>query len=212
MSINTIIFDWDGTLGMTLHLWLAGYQHGLQQQGHAMEESTIVRDLFYDHDRAPDKVPDVDFAKLVRDAKAHLHDNLPNLILYTHAKQTLENLAEAGITLTLVTSSPRNLLERGLAQHGLAACFTSIIAGDDVDYHKPHPEPFHKTLKAIEATPEKTLIIGDSHVDILAGKAAGTRTCLFTPQENALFYDFDILRATDPDINIDSLDQLLGQF
>lgn len=68
MALNTIIFDWDGTLGMTLHLWLAGYQHGLQQQGHTLDEATIARDLFYHHDSAADKVPEVDFPQCQGDA------------------------------------------------------------------------------------------------------------------------------------------------
>lgn len=212
MKLNTIIFDWDGTLGMTLHLWLAGYQHGLKGQGHEVDESIIVRDLFYHHDRAPAKMPQVDFTRLVSDAKAHMHDSLSDLKLYQHAKETLEQLQQAGVTLTLVTSSPRYLLEKGLAQHQMGDFFTSIIAGDDVECHKPHPEPFHKTLKAINAAPENTLIIGDSHVDIHAGQAAGTKTCLFTPPENQLFHNFDELRATRPDITIDSLDQLLKHF
>jgi len=44
--IDHIIFDWDGTLAKTLHLWLAGYRIGLESQQHTFPDSIIARDFF----------------------------------------------------------------------------------------------------------------------------------------------------------------------
>jgi len=210
MKIENIIFDWDGTLGMTLHLWLAGYRQALQDQGHTSLDSIIARDFFYEHDKGQLKYPNVDFVKLVDDTRAHVFSHLDDLKLYTNAKETVSTLHEQGLKLALVSSSSRQLVEKGLALYGLDQYFISIISGDDITKHKPDPEAFNQTFQNIDAKPEETLIIGDAKTDILAGKNANTITCLFTPEDNKMFYDFEMLRATEPDHIITSPEELLN--
>src|SRR5690606_34163130 len=83
----------------------------------------------------------------------------------------------------LVTSSPREIVEYVLPRLHLDESFDFIICGDDVENYKPHPEPVHRTLDALRRRPREAIMIGDSRVDILAGKAAGTATALFLPAE-----------------------------
>ncbi|MEN9921872.1 MAG: hypothetical protein RL097_148, partial [Candidatus Parcubacteria bacterium] len=105
MKIKNVIFDWDGTLGMTLHLWLAGYRQSLENQGHTILDSIIARDFFYEHDKGQLMYPDVDFVKLVDDTRAHVFSHLDDLKLYEGAKDTVLTLHEQGIKLALVSSS-----------------------------------------------------------------------------------------------------------
>ncbi len=65
VKIKNIIFDWDGTLSMTLHLWVAGYREALQNQGHTILDSIIARDFFYEHDKGQLNYPDINFETLV---------------------------------------------------------------------------------------------------------------------------------------------------
>ena len=46
MKYTSVIFDWDGTLGMTLHLWLAAYRNTLQNLGFNYSDEVIVEDFF----------------------------------------------------------------------------------------------------------------------------------------------------------------------
>lgn len=209
MAIKNIIFDWDGTLGMTLHLWLAGYQYGMGNQGHEFSDIVLARDFFYEHEKGAKKYPHVDFKRLVGDAHNHLKQNLPNLKLYEGAGKTLNQLKSKGITLALVTSSPRIIAQRGMAVHGLEKHFFSVIGGDDGFGHKPHPAPFNETLQRLNARSEETMIIGDARTDIIAGHAAQTKTCLFTPPDNKLFHNFDELASVGADFLIDSLADLV---
>lgn len=55
-----------------------------------------------------------------------------------------------------------------------ANAFEVVIATSEVGLHKPHPEPVLAALRALGARPERTLFIGDSPVDELAARAAGT--------------------------------------
>jgi pyrophosphatase PpaX len=139
-----IIFDWDGTLAKTLHLWLAGYREGLEQQQHTFPDTVIARDFFYEHDKGALKYSHIDFDELVSHTHSYVKQHINQLELYEGAKKLLESLDNQN--LALVSSSPRQLLEEGLRAHGLAKHFKSIIAGDDVTKHKPNPEAFNQTI------------------------------------------------------------------
>lgn len=207
--MKNVIFDWDGTLGMTLHLWLDGYHAALAEQGHNLDDTIVARNFFYGHEQAQIDHPEIDFLKLRIDARAHTHDNLENLTLYDNAKETVTRLRDNGHNVSLVSSSPRRLLDKGLKGHKFEGLFTSIVAGDEVTNRKPDPEPFHKTLYNISGHATETIIVGDAEVDILAGKAAGLKTCLFTPEINGLFHDFEDLHTHNPDHHIEHMSDLL---
>lgn len=87
--------------------------------------------------------------------------------------------------------------------------FISIIAGNDGYGHKPNTLPFEETLKRMGSAANETLVIGDSHVDIEAGKAAGCYTCLFAPALNAQFHDVKQLKSMNADIEISEISALL---
>lgn len=46
MSVQNIIFDWDGTLARTLELWLVGYQTSLNRRDLKFEPKEIVAEFF----------------------------------------------------------------------------------------------------------------------------------------------------------------------
>lgn len=209
MKYRTIIFDWDGTLGMTLHLWLAGFREALHTQGVELGDREIAADFFSNHKLSYQKYPHIDFDQLLDEVRAYVNSHLDSLVLYEGVQETLEQLSASGVTMALVSSSSRQLLKKGLELHGLDGYFESIISGDDVTRHKPHPEPFLQTLSVLDALPEEVIIIGDAKTDVIAGKAAGLATCLFLPPENELFYDFEDFMQSQPDAAITQMTDLL---
>ena len=168
-----------------------------------------MAEFFQEHHKVADRHPSLDFPTIVDEARAHVHKAASKVALYAGALETLSDLKTKGIKLSLVSSSPRGVLEIGLRAHDLAGFFTSVIAGDDGFGHKPDPLPFTETLKRLGTIARTTLIIGDSHVDILAGQAAECRTCLFAPPENGLFHDHVKLRSMNADHDIGHLQALL---
>lgn len=60
-------------------------------------------------------------------------------------------------------------------------------------------------LDRLGATASDTIIIGDSDVNIQAGRKLGCKTCLFAPNENALFHSFDHIRREKPNFEVNSL-------
>jgi pyrophosphatase PpaX len=210
MTIKSIIFDWDGTLAKTLDLWLAGFQQSFAARSLSFAPREIVTEFFQNHHLVPQRHPDMDFPNIAAEARAHVFDAASSVALYDRVHDTLSALKELDVRKSLVTSSPRHLLTKGIAAHGVADFFVSTITGDDGFGHKPDPLPFRETLDRMGARADQTLIIGDSHVDILAGQKAGCKTCWFAPAQNDLFHDFDMIRGIGADYEVGCISDLVG--
>ncbi len=208
MTIKTVIFDWDGTMAKTLHLWLEGWQQELRRFDMDMPDHKVVRDFFYEHHKTQIKYPHIDMEQSAITVRKHVENGLHNLALYSHADNVVSDVTNRDIQAALVTSSSRDLVNKGLNKHGLTTHFQSILAGDDGFGHKPSPKPFVETLKRLKANPETTLVVGDSAADIMAARAANCQSCLFMPDENAIFQDRDYLTSLAPDFAIQSLSEL----
>jgi phosphoglycolate phosphatase len=77
----------------------------------------------------------------------------------------------------VVSNKPENLSRRILEGLGLARRFCIILGGDSTQNRKPDPESLLKAMNLCKALPVETVMVGDSAVDIEAGKAAGVFTC-----------------------------------
>jgi len=208
VKFDSIIFDWDGTLCQTLGLWVEGYRQGLERLGVPLGEGDIVQDFLHDHAKLESLYPTLCYGDLLDFAQTFVFETVGGSLLYDGATENLERLAAEGIKIALVSTSPRHVVLAGVRAHGLEGYFASILGGDDVENIKPHPEPFETTMREIGARAHRTIIIGDNRGDIEAGKAAGAKTCLFAPVENKTYHDFNALRRSCPDFEIDHLEKL----
>jgi pyrophosphatase PpaX len=212
--LRAALFDFDGTLAPSLPLWLEAYHIALAKFGIAISDEEVLRRCFF---RDWAEVAE-DFAvctsEELRIAVAHgLQEAFANAALFPQARAVIEHCREHGLQTALVTSSPRELIATVASRLDVAHLFDFVICGDEVANYKPHPEPVLTTLRALACEPMYAIMIGDSHADILAGKAAGTRTALFLPDDHHRFHDTERLRATEPDFifaNHDELPALLG--
>jgi HAD superfamily hydrolase (TIGR01509 family) len=70
--------------------------------------------------------------------------------------------------------------ERGtmsfLEQFGLVKYFDAIVTGFSTERTKPYPDPVLLAAQKMDAPPGQCLMIGDTTVDIRAGRAAGAQT------------------------------------
>lgn len=61
-----------------------------------------------------------------------------------------------------------------LDAHGLDDHVRTVVGRDTVSTEKPHPEPLLTTVRALDASPERTLFVGDSARDEETARRAGT--------------------------------------
>jgi phosphoglycolate phosphatase len=91
------------------------------------------------------------------------------------ALETLGTRADgAPYTMAVLTNKPISPSLEICTALGLAPYFSVISGGNSFATKKPDPEGLRAIMRGANAKPEETLMIGDSEVDILTARAAGT--------------------------------------
>ncbi|HKE85092.1 MAG TPA: HAD-IA family hydrolase [Vicinamibacterales bacterium] len=80
--------------------------------------------------------------------------------------------------VTLLTNKPTRASERILDGLGVRDLFDEVVGGDSPYPRKPDPSALVAMMRAADATPERTLFIGDSAIDLETARRAGVGCCL----------------------------------
>jgi phosphoglycolate phosphatase-like HAD superfamily hydrolase len=91
-----------------------------------------------------------------------------------------------------------------LSQTGLQGYFQQIVTGQTCRYTKPYPHPILFAAQSMGVAPEAVLMVGDTSVDIRAGKAAGAQTigvlCGFGQEAELRREGADLILPSTPDL------------
>jgi HAD superfamily hydrolase (TIGR01509 family) len=91
------------------------------------------------------------------------------------ARELLRDLRDAGIPTGLVTMSLRRMALNVVDLIEFDA-FDIVVAGDDVDNPKPHPEPYLQAAALLDVDIAEVIVIEDSPTGVRAGLASGALT------------------------------------
>ena len=126
---------------------------------------------------SPDSPDDALVDRLIKTYRRHNLANHDAMVsAFPGVRPTLAELSARGYTLAVVTSKGRLTADRSMRHCGLAEFMRTSVAMEDVARHKPDPAPLRVALRRLDRQPAETLYLGDSHVDVLAAQAAGTRS------------------------------------
>jgi len=93
---------------------------------------------------------------------------------------------------------------RFLKQFNLVGYFDAIVTGQSAEHTKPYPDPILLAAQKMGVQPEECLMIGDTTVDIRAGKSAGTQTvgvlCGFGEEPELRKKGADVILKTTPEL------------
>ena len=178
---ETVIFDLDGTLVDTVTDVTRGVNHALERMGfpsRSVEQvkkavgpgkEEFIRNIFPDEED-----PDMDtFLSLFRDF--YWEHCLDETVLYSGMKDVLTQLRE--LNLAVASNKPNRYTFKILEGLGVREWFTVILGPEDVLHAKPHPEMILKVLSTMNTSPVKTLMVGDTDKDMMAGRGAGVSLC-----------------------------------
>jgi len=113
-------------------------------------------------------------------------------------------LRERSIFMGVCTSNSVVAVEKILDSCGLASYFSSVV-GRNLDLKmKPKPDQIEVCLHEMGVESRRAVMVGDSHNDVLAGKAAGT----FTIAIPVHFTRSEALNAAKPNAVIKNLHEL----
>jgi HAD superfamily hydrolase (TIGR01549 family) len=85
-------------------------------------------------------------------------------------------ILSARYKLGIVSARSESGVMQFLKRFSLKRYFSVIVTAQTCYYTKPFPHPLIFAAEQVHVPPEKCLMVGDTIVDILAGKAAGMKT------------------------------------
>jgi HAD superfamily hydrolase (TIGR01509 family) len=126
-------------------------------------------------------------------------------MLYPGVVQLLEYLKDNRVKSALCTLKIREATIRILEEFKIIDHFQMIITADDITLPKPNPEGIHKILNHLNVDKCKSVLIGDTVSDIMAGKNGQIETI-------GVAYGYESLEAiknAKPGFIIGDLNELL---
>lgn len=170
----------DGTLIDSEHYWLSSErdlalehgvnwtpEDGLDLVGMSLYDSSEVIKAKLGSDLTPQEIID----RLTEMVTSKLVGTLP---WRPGAVELLRELKQSGVKTALVTMSLHSMAQRVADALDFEA-FDVIVAGDDVNFGKPHPEPYLKAAELLGVDPMQCVAFEDSKTGLTSAELAGTR-------------------------------------
>jgi phosphoglycolate phosphatase len=202
MSINAFLFDLDGTLvdsipDLTKSVNLLRDELGLPPVTTAQVRSYVGDGVGLLLQRAlPEGLFNQERRKRFVDIYTdHLTDET---LVYPGITAFLE--MHRNRPMAVVTNKPQALAEIIVERLGLARFFVDVIGAELALQRKPHPDMVNHALKRLASRPERTVLLGDHHVDLRAAHAAGVKSCFCAwglGHDDGLRADFQAETAAD---------------
>ena len=177
--IDTILFDFDGTIMDTNDLIIDSWHYTFKKFGKEvppLSEITsnfgepimdIIKKLF------PDKDPD----HVVKVYREYHNDNFRSGTgLFPGVMDMLHEFSVRKYLMAIVTNRIRHSTEMGLNNCGIMSLFGSVVCDGEAARSKPFPEPVFLALDQLSSSADRAILIGDSQNDIICGRNAGILT------------------------------------
>ncbi|HQV94856.1 MAG TPA: HAD family hydrolase [Anaerolineales bacterium] len=106
--------------------------------------------------------------------------------------------------MSVVSARDEKGTMRFLEQFDLVKYFDAIVTGLSAEHTKPYPDPILFAAKRMGVKPDACLMIGDTTVDMRAGKSAGAQAvgvlCGFGEKDELLRFGADLILETTSDL------------
>jgi len=106
--------------------------------------------------------------------------------------------------MSVVSARDEKGTMRFLEQFDLVKYFDVIVTGLSAKHTKPYPDPILLAAQKMRVQPEECLMIGDTTVDMRAGKSAGAQTvgvlCGFGEEDELLRLGADVILKSTPEL------------
>ncbi len=127
--------------------------------------------------------------------------------LHAGVPAALENLAERGYAIGIVTRNCRRAVGEFLTRYPLV--HHVLVTRDDVAHVKPDPRHLHDAARRLSIPIRCCLMCGDHPMDVAAGRAAGAYTAAVV-YEGAVIGREAFVEPYAPDLVIDSVPELVA--
>ncbi|MGQ0542223.1 MAG: HAD family hydrolase [Blastocatellia bacterium] len=173
MDFDLLIFDLDGVLvdtsfchGLAFNdLWeLLGVNGPPYEEIAGRKTGDVVEEFTAELKPNPERVKEWVSFKQQR-AREYLASAE---IAFNDSEECVRLLTERGQRIALGTGASRETAVMVLQRFGWESVFSTIVTGEDVACGKPAPEIYLKAMERLNVSPERTLIVEDSHSGLAA--------------------------------------------
>lgn len=184
MTLKLIIFDCDGTLVDSQHMIVAAMANAFEAHALAPPSRSAIlgivglslpEAIFHLVPNEADETI-LSLSEGYKTAFGELRlDPANQEPLYEGAKDAVHTLAgQERVVLGIATGKSRRGVDRVMTAYGLLDQFSTIQTADDAP-SKPHPGMIEQAMDAVGATPDNTVMIGDTSFDMEMARRAGAR-------------------------------------
>ena len=180
-KINTILFDFDGTIMDTNNVILMSWQHTFRTLENREEKVERLVETFGEPLETTMKrfFPNIPVDESIEIYRSYHRDNFGELInLFPGTMELLAEIKRRGYKTGLVTSRLWNTTLQGLEKYEIREYFDEVVTAEDTNRHKPDPQPIEIALKKLGSKAENAVMLGDTMFDLLCAKNAGVKSVL----------------------------------
>jgi phosphoglycolate phosphatase len=178
--MDLVIFDLDGTL-IDSKLDLA---HAVNATLRHMGRATLANERVYSYvgngapvlirrvmgDSAGEEEVEEALEFFLEYYREHMLDYT---VPYPGVREAVARLAGAGVQQAVLTNKPVRVSRAIVEGLGMAGYFRQVYGGNSFDFKKPHPIGVHTLIAECGVSRDRTVVVGDSSVDIKTARNAG---------------------------------------
>jgi HAD superfamily hydrolase (TIGR01509 family) len=178
-TIDGVVFDLDGVIIESEHLWEGAWRDFSESRGHPWELSDTLAvqgmsapewaGYLARHVGAPG---DVDVARdyCIDDIVGRIQRGEAELL--PGAREMVTSVS-ARVPIALASSAARRAIDAVLLHYDMADLFTATVSSEEVPRGKPSPDVYLEAISRLNISPDNGLAVEDSSNGIRAAYAAG---------------------------------------
>lgn len=180
MRIDAVVFDFDGVIIDTetarYEVWKRIFQEHNQVLPRGIWVKSIGRTEYYisPYDllaQVTGKSIDTD---MLRAYEKRLEEQyIAQKPLTAGLLERISEARSAGGRFAIASSASRRYVEKHLADRGISNLFDALVCRDDVNKHKPLPEPYLRAVELLDAEIDYSFAVEDAPAGIEAAVSAG---------------------------------------
>lgn len=176
--LRAVLFDWDGTVADTRPGIFNSVRYAIRQYGIADKPDDELRyfigpPLYDGFEHVFGVSPEL-ANELTDTYRVYYRDTgIFECTIYDGVGDLLRELHEAGVKTAVVSSKPKEFLDRLVEHFGLAEHLDAVV-GPAMDNHNSNKTVLvNQALKELMLLPSTVAMVGDRHFDMEGAKAAG---------------------------------------
>lgn len=178
--LNAVIFDLDGVLIDSEPLMRFAFEQSYRR---VIGDGTPPIESFLEHmgESLPRIMDQIGMPQsMVQPYRQICVQHIDQIVLFPQSRPFLEWMKSLGLKLALLTGKDRERTLHILDHFGLTHFFDTVVASDQLQHAKPHPQGILTCLRLMNCLPEHAVMIGDAVSDILCAQRGSVRAVAVT--------------------------------